>query len=97
MCLTSFMDGSSLGSTPCIDVWFTLSHLAEERELLRNVEVENSRLQSDCESLKLRLEGVQSEKTASSSEEFEDFQKMRQVLLNLQLHVLLFLSHGCHS
>ena len=59
-------------------MWFTLSHLAEERELLRNVEVENSRLQSDCESLKLRLEGVQSEK-ASSSEEFEDFQKMRQV------------------
>ena len=44
---------------------------------MRNVEVENSRLQSDCESLKLRLEGVQSEK--ASSEEFEDFQKMRQV------------------
>ena len=54
-----------------------LPSLAEERELLRNVEVENSRLQSDCESLKLRLEGVQSEK--ASSEEFEDFQKMRQV------------------
>ena len=44
---------------------------------MRNVEVENSRLQSDCESLKLRLEGVQSEK--ASGEEFEDFQKMRQV------------------
>ena len=69
-------------------MWFTLSHLAEERELLRNVEVENSRLQSDCESLKLRLEGVQSEK-ASSSEEFEDFQKMRQV--PFQLIFLLFL------
>ena len=51
--------------------------LTEERELLRNVEVENSRLQSDCESLKLRLEGVQSEK--ASGEEFEDFQNMRQV------------------
>ena len=62
-------------------MWLTLSHLAEERELLRNVEVENSRLQSDCESLKLRLEGVQSEK--ASSEEFEDFQKMRQVLLQI--------------
>ena len=46
--------------------------------MLRNVEVENLRLQSDCESLKLRLEGVQSEKT--SSEEFEDFQNMRQVM-----------------
>ena len=69
------MDGWFLTRvTPCIDI----SHLAEERELLRNVEVENSRLQSDCESLKLRLEGAQSEKTASSSEEFEDFQKMRQ-------------------
>ena len=51
--------------------------LTEERELLRNVEVENSRLQSDCESLKLRLEGVQSEK--APTEEFEDFQNMRQV------------------
>ena len=71
-------------------MWLTLSHLAEERELLRNVEVENSRLQSDCESLKLRLEGVQSEK--ASSEEFEDFQKMRQVPLQL-----IFPSHGCHS
>ena len=58
---------------------------------MRNVEVENSRLQSDCESLKLRLEGVQSEK-ASSSEEFEDFQKMRQV--PLQIH---FPSYRCHS
>ena len=57
---------------------------------MRNVEVENSRLQSDCESLKLRLEGVQSEK--ASSEEFEDFQKMRQVPLQL-----IFPSHGCHS
>ena len=57
---------------------------------MRNVEVENSRLQSDCESLKLRLEGVQSEK--ASSEELEDFQKMRQVPLQL-----IFPSHGCHS
>ena len=72
-------------------MWLKLSHLAEERELLRNVEVENSRLQSDCESLKLRLEGAQSEK-ASSGEEFEDFQKMRQVPLQL-----IFPSHGCHS
>ena len=49
--------------------------------MLRNVEVENSRLQSDCESLKLRLEGVQSEK--APGEEFEDFQNMRQVRVTL--------------
>ena len=49
----------------------------EERELLRNVEVENSRLKSDCESLKLRLEGEESEKPSG---EFADFENVRQSL-----------------
>jgi chromosome segregation ATPase len=68
-----------------VEIGEKCEHLTEERELLNNVEIENARLKSDCESLKMRLEGEQSEKSVAfisggGGQEFEDFQNLRQVI-----------------
>jgi chromosome segregation ATPase len=46
-----------------IELQLQIDTLVEEQEILQNVDVEKNRLKEECESLKLRLESLQTEKS----------------------------------
>ena len=62
-----------------------LDAVKEDKELLQNVEIENARLKTDCESLKLRLEAFENEKEGvTANQDYANFQQLNQ---NLQLEI----------
>ena len=68
-----------------------IESLVEEKELLQNVEVENLKLKTDCDSLKIRLDYQLSEKSSGTmtnpTQDYADFQALNQKL-QMEIHGL---------